>query len=225
MRGLFFLLVLCPLYPVAVAAQDGGARAAEELVRGQYYEALPYARAQQLDPAGVARLVAMLADPAEAEHRPNIVAALGMSGGADAYPALAAFAQSAPRGAVDSAEYRARLAAPIAMGHLARSDPRALSYLRTAAHSDAPTSWTYRHLDRERLGRLLQRAAISGLGVSGLPAADRALRTLRDERVDDAKRREARRAHIDEARELCGRVQREGAGRVFAGEPEGEVVP
>ena len=138
---------------------------------------------------------------------------------------LTAFARSVPQGAVDSAEYRARLALPIAMGHLARSDPRALAYLRTAARSDAPTLWTYRHLDGERLGRVLQRAAISGLGVSGLPAAEQALRGLRDESPGDPRRRAARRAHIDEALDFCDRVKREGAAHVFAGEPEGEVVP
>jgi hypothetical protein len=219
------LLLLCALVPVAVAAQDDGVRAAEELVRGEYYEALPYARARALTPAGVARLAEMLAEPGEASVRPNLVAALGMSEGADAYPALAAFAHSVPQGAVDSAEYRARLTVPIAMGHLARSDPRALVYLQRAARSDTPTLWTYRHLDGERLGRVLQRAAISGLGVSGLSAAERTLRGLRNEAAGDPGERAARRAHIDEALGFCDRVRREGAAHVFAGEPEGEVVP
>jgi len=219
------LLLLCSLVPVAVGAQDVGVRAAEELVRGEYYEALPYARARALTPEGVSRLSEMLADPAEVSYRPNLVAALGMSEGEDAYPALAAFAHSNPQGAVDSAEYRARLAVPIAMGHLARSDPRALAFLQAAAQTDAATAWTYRHLDGERLGRILQRAAISGLGVSGLPAAEQSLRSLRDESPADPRRRSAPRAHIDEALGLCDRVKREGPAHVFAGEPEGEVVP
>ncbi len=41
---------------------------------------LPYFAARNLTPAGIERLVEMLRDPAEAEHRENIVMALGIRG-------------------------------------------------------------------------------------------------------------------------------------------------
>ena len=41
---------------------------AEELVRADYVEGLPYVEARELTPAGVERLIEMLRDPGEAEH-------------------------------------------------------------------------------------------------------------------------------------------------------------
>ncbi len=83
---------------------------AEKLVRADYVEGLPYAKARKLKPAGVERLVEMLRGSAEAEHHENIVMALGISGVPQAYPALVAFQDREVEGEVDAAEYRARRA-------------------------------------------------------------------------------------------------------------------
>ena len=223
---LFLLMLGLFVFPSLSSAQtpgldDSDLRTALELVRGEYYEALPYSRARALQPAAVRQLATMLADPSERALHPNIVAALGMSGDPAAFAPLAELAAAPRSGALDSAEYRTVLAMPPAMGHLARGDPRALAWLLAAAGRPTATAWTYRHLDGERLGRILQRAAISGLGISGLPGAEAELRRRHAAAVEGSPAR----THIQEAIDLCARVNREGPEVVFGAEPEPEVLP
>jgi len=189
---------------------------AEALVHTRHVEGVPYVDARALTPAGVGRLIEMLADPAESRHRVRIVMALGMSGSERAYPALAAFHAERPVGEVDSAHYLARRSLPLAMGYLARSDPRALGFLLEAAlgdDADAPPAFSFRHLRGERLAGVLRRAAISGLAISGRPEAAAALQEL--EAGLDARASDELRLHVREAQSLCGRVMREGPERVF----------
>jgi hypothetical protein len=208
--------------PVPSLGQTQEIESAEALVRARYYEGLPYARARSLTPAGVERLIEMLRDPAERQAHANIVMALGMSGSPQAYAALSEFQRGAPVGEVDGAEYRARRAIPLAMGHLARDDPRALLFLIRAARGHAPESgprWRFRHLRDERLGRVLRRAAVTGLGMSGRAEALSALEDLnRDADLEPTGTAELR-IHIQEVRELCERIRRQGPDRVFGVRP------
>jgi hypothetical protein len=216
------LSVAIGLAALPARAQAGEVTFAQELVRARYFEGLPYARARQLTPAGVEILTEMLADPAELEHRANIVMALGMSGAAQAYPALAEFHAVPLEGEVGSAEYRARSALPLAMGHLARSDSRALAFLIDAMNQEAPLSepdWSYRHLSGHRLEGILWRAAITGLAISARPEAVALLQELDERaRVDPASAEESR-THIRGARKLCDRIIRESPDRVFGASP------
>ncbi len=200
--------------------------AAEALVRRWYFEGLPYEEARGLTPAGVARLAEMLTDPAEAEHWANIVAALGMSGDPNAFPALARFAASPPEGDVASAEYRARLALPFALGHLARSDARALDLLVEQVR-DPPASpaWRYRHLHGARLATLLRDTAITGLGISARPEAENLLRELADRAAADPDAPDALRAQLGESLALHRRVSVEGPQKVFGRSARGRVSP
>ena len=216
-RGVLLLATLLAL--LAAGAARGGVadeiRYAEDLVRAAWYEGVPYESALLLTPAGVDRLIDLLEDSGEVEHHPNIVMALGMRGLPRAFPALRRLAQRAPHGEVSATEYRTRMALPLALGHLARSDPRALVPLRRTVRHGAAPDWSYRRLHGRRLARELERAAISGLALSGRPEAlddDAEARAL----GRAPKRRAARlRAHFAEARALCGRIADEGAGRVF----------
>lgn len=223
---LFLLLLALFVFPSLSSAQtpkldDPDVRAATELVRSEYYEALPYARASALRPPAIRHLTAMLRDPGERATHPNVVSALGMSGDPAAFTPLVEFAIAPRSGELDSAEYRALLAVPVAMGHLARRDPRALAWLVAASQGPSPTPWTYRHLDAERLGRILQRAAIAGLGISGRPEAEVELRRQHDAALEGSPSR----AHLAEAIGLCDRVHREGPEVVFGAEVEPEVLP
>jgi hypothetical protein len=188
------------------------------LVRAQYVEGLPYAQARQLTPADVEILTEMLADSAEGEHHDNIVMALGISGDPQAYPALTQFHDDPPEGEIDSAAYRARRALPLAMGHLARSDPRAFQFLLDAVQARAIASvpeWSYRHLTGERLDGILRRAAIMGVAMSGQSEAVAALRALEERVRDDPSESDELRVHVREAERLCDRVVREGPDQVF----------
>jgi hypothetical protein len=160
----------------------------------------------------------MLDDPAEAEYHANIVMALGISGDPQVYPALIRFHERRPEGEVDSAEYRARRALPLAMGHLAQSDPRAFEFLLEAARAEGPGSaprWSYLYLRDEKLAGILRRAAIRGVAMSGRTEAAAALEELEARARDDPAATEELRTHIHEARGFCERVTREGADRVF----------
>jgi hypothetical protein len=191
---------------------------AEELVRAQYVEGLPYAEARDLTLPGIERLVEMLRDPAEAKHHENIVMALGISGAPQAYPALVAFQDREVEGEVDAAEYRARRALPLAMGHLAGTDPRALQFLLEAARRQEPESaprWRYLYLRDQKLAGILRRAAITGVAMSGQPEAVTALRALGERARGDPSTTDELRVHVREAERLCDRVVREGPDQVF----------
>ncbi len=209
-------LVLTATPPARAQLAEGGF--AEKFVRADYVEGLPYAKARKLKLEGVERLVEMLRDPAEAEHHDNIVMALGISGAPQAYPALVAFQDREVEGEVDAAEYRARRALPLAMGHLARSDPRALQFLLEAARRQGPESvprWRYLYLRDQKLAGILRRAAITGVAMSGQPEAVAALRALGERARDDPSTTDELRVHVREAERLCDRVVREGPDQVF----------
>ena len=168
--------------------------------------------------AGIERLVEMLQDSAEAEHHENIVMALGISGDPQAYSALARFQEHSPEGEVDAAEYRARRALPLAMGHLAGTDPRALQFLLEAARREGPESaprWRYLYLRDQKLAGILRRAAITGVAMSGQPEAIAALRALGELARNDPSTTEELRVHVREAERLCDRVVREGPDQVY----------
>jgi hypothetical protein len=104
------------------------------------------------------------------------------------------------------------------MGHLARSDPRALQFLLEASHGEDPESaprWSYLYLRGPRLAGILRRAAITGLAMSGQPDAVTALRDLRERARVDPRATSELRLHVGEAERLCDRVVREGPDRVF----------
>ncbi len=227
LSALWFVVALLGTLGAGEAARaQAGPAAAEALVRRWYFEGFPYEEVRALSPAGVARLAEMLNDPAEAEYRANIVAALGMSGDARAFPALAGFAASPLAGDVASAEYRARLALPLALGHLARDDARALALLIDQVRNPSVSpSWRYRHLHGARLATLLRDTAITGLGISARPAAKNLLRELADRAAADPATPDAVRAHLAESLDLHRRVSEEGPDTVFGRSARGRVSP
>jgi len=103
---------------------------------------------------------------------------LGRAGGDGAYELVAAYAAQAPSGSIDAPTYRARLAVPLALGWLARSDDRALSILIAATKGAADATWSYRHMDASRVADLLRRHAGSGLALSRRPEAVARLREM-----------------------------------------------
>jgi hypothetical protein len=199
--------------------------AAEALARSTYFEGVPYGEARKLTDAGAARLAEMLEDPAEARHHAQIAEVLGMSGRAGAYEAIARAAAAAPTGEVDAATLRTRVAILVALGHLARSDDRALADLVAAATGDGPTpAWRHGRLRGPRLAALLRRSALSGLALSGRPQAAEVLQQL----LMDARGARAGAGapdlvrHLEAALRLHGRAMSGGAeavsgGRAFGG--------
>jgi len=155
---------------VAGAEPADEVRAAELLVRKTYYEGMPFEAARALTPIGAARLIEMLADPAERSHAANIVVALGIASPPGAYEAIAAAAEVSTSGEVDRPTYRLLDAIPFAMGHLARSDQRAFAWLRSRAEArGVDPGWSHGPFRGQRLADQQRRRAIAGLGLSGRP--------------------------------------------------------
>ena len=145
---------------------------AETLVRAVWYEGLPAEAARDLSGPAIARLVEMLADPQEAPHHANIALALGYSGHRDAYPALAALLATPLAGEVDRDAFRTQTTTRLAMGQLARRDPRALRWLLDAEQRGAAApAWHFRHHRGVALATLLEEQVLSALAISGAPAA------------------------------------------------------
>ena len=162
----------------AVASPD--VDAAEALARDTYYEGVPTEAARALGSAGVARLIEMLGDPAEAPHHAQILEVLGMSGHRDAYAAVKAAAADEPSGEVDRAELRKRVAVLVALGHLARDDDRALADLATVVWVESVRAprWSHGRLHGARLSGLMRRGAVSALATSGRHEARASLQRL-----------------------------------------------
>jgi hypothetical protein len=192
--------------------------AAEALARDTFYEGVPSEAARDLGAAGVARLIEMLGDPAEAPHHAQILEVLGMSGHPDAYAAVAAAAADEPTGEVDAAGLRKRVAVLAALGHLAREDDRALADLETAARDASVRAPRWRHgrMHGERLSRLMRRSAVSALAISGRREARATLRRLEIEASGDPElERHVRSARIEHARmqrRATGQSPRRGRG-------------
>lgn len=209
-RSLFATVLLLGVGVLAGAdgagAQTGGpvssvldVEETEALVRRVDYEGMPEDEAARIGVEGTARLIEMLADPAEAPHHARILLALGISGGAGAFEAIDAWVAQAPAGGeIDRAGFRAWQTLPFALGKLARRDPRALA--RVAAFVDAvPPDWTFRHFTGARLRALEQRAAVLALAETGTPAALRVLEAVERNAVDPDLAEHVRSARADAA--------------------------
>ena len=185
--------------PFASAA-DEAVDAAEALVRATWFEGLPFAEASEIGAAGAARLRELLADPASARSHANALLALGISAEPGAYAALARYGHARERSSAPASSEirRAWRVLPLAMGHLARRDPRALAWLvaereRAVAAQDTPR---HEHI-------------LLALGVAGTPEADAILA-----RVSDAAPGPLQ-PSVRRARELCARIVRDGARQTF----------
>jgi hypothetical protein len=213
------LLGLCILLGAFPASADEAALA-EALVRKQFYEGIPYPEAAAVGQAGAERLVELLGDPSEIEHHAAILEVLGICGQPGAYQAIEAYAATSPVGAVSGATWRAQLAIPIGMGHLARSDPRALQYLIRASDAQEPAAWTYRSMNGAAVGVTVHRRVIAGLGLSGAPEADAVLRRLPASPPVETPGMGAfsdMRSQLQEARGLRSRIAAEGAAAALRG--------
>lgn len=187
-------------------------------MRRVYHEGLPLAEVQGIDDEGIAHLAALLADPAESPVHANAALAIGMSQHVDAYAALAGFAAvQAAGGKLDRHGLRAHLAVRHGMGHLARSDPRALDWLKARLSADGPAEpRSFRGLSADRLARLERRSTASALALSGRPEAAQALleevagvaRSRRSKGSDDDPQQW--RSHLEESLRLLEDVAARG---------------
>jgi hypothetical protein len=168
---------LCFFTASGLAEANGPeASRADELAAAIYFEGISFEEIGDLSQTDVARLIALLEDPAEIRQHPNILVALGMSGSPAAFDAIADYALRGSSGELNRLEFRAQRSIAAAMGHLARVDDRALDWLIAAATdaSAAPAQF-FRQLDPERFARLIRKGAITGLALSGQPRAARAI--------------------------------------------------
>lgn len=217
-RGRLRILWIAMIAAVAMAgaadrvgAQSGGpgegelgVEATENLVRQIHFEGLPEAEVARIGAAGAARLIEMLADPAETPSHARILYALGLIGGPDAYDAIAAWVASQPTaGEIDRDRFRAWQALPFALGRLASRDPRALRDLEACFAADPP-GWTFRHFGGSRLQALERRAAAGALAETGLPEAQRILDGVERDAADPALVGHVRALRAEAARRAAG---------------------
>lgn len=195
LRSLLACVTCLGLSPAVASAQTLGVEETEALVRAQWFEGLPEAEARRVGPEGTARLIELLADPSERQHHANALVVLGLAGGPGAFEAIAGWADAPRSGEVDRATFSAWQALPFALGHLAKSDPRALARLET--HLDSTPTWHFRQHRSARLHELGRRGAATSLALTGLPEA----RAVLDRAATNATNPDFA-AHLTEARAL-----------------------
>lgn len=166
------------------SAQSPEVRAAEDLVLVVYFEGLPPLRARELSTPGAEHLIEMLR---AGDHQPfhsNIVLALGHSEHSQAFATLEWYGRDEP-GDVPSGIYRARVAVPVAMGHLAASDDRALAWLTSRARNGTPRPrWNRAGAGTGELAQTMRAQVLNGLAVSGRSAAAELLNEIAQHEAD-----------------------------------------
>lgn len=162
----------------------------DAVIRRHYPEGLPYARIRRAGPAALARLRAILNDPAENEWWPNAVGAIGIIGGPDASAALIGFIQAHSERALEPDTYRAALTAVAALGYVAHGgDARAMGFVADAARRVNAPSAPARDLRLAPSAIGVQ--AILALGISGRPEARAVLEELQRSGDDAMRQRTA----------------------------------
>ena len=199
----------------AAEPRDSEPSRADRLASAVYFEGVPFEEASDLSDGDVARLIELLGDPAKIREHPNILVALGMAGSPAAFDAIADYAQQSSSGELDRLEFRARRSIAHGMGHLARVDGRALAWLiQVATDANTEPQQSFRRRGPDRVARLMREGAITGLALSGRPAAARVLAEIIAKPGADPGIVE----HGNEALQLHGRMAREGAVSVLRNE-------
>ncbi|MFP8880418.1 MAG: hypothetical protein VCE43_13665 [Myxococcota bacterium] len=177
--------MLCLVGISAPASADSpDARAAEDLVLAVYFEGMPEERARQLTPSGAAHLIELLRAGDHERFHANMVLALGISGHEQAFETLEWYGRDEP-GDLAPGVSRARIAAAIAMGHLARGDDRALAWLtKRARASNVAPHWRRAERRSDGLADTLWMQVMNGLAVSGRIGAAEVLDEMRREGTD-----------------------------------------
>jgi hypothetical protein len=185
------------LAPCEAGAQMLSLEETESLVRTVYFEGMPMEKAERIGPAGCARLLEMLSDPAESPSHGQILVALGICSPQGGFEAIRDWANAPREGEIDRATFRSWQALPFALAHLSRRDPRALALLEARLNDSEAPKWTFRHHRGARLVSQSRRAAATCLAMTGMPEAGAAL--------DRAERRasdQSFRNHLESARAL-----------------------
>ena len=171
----------------AAAAKNVSAPLADikDFVRQFFIHGVPYEAAMRYGSDVVPTLLGMLADPREEQAWPNIMIVLGMLGDERAVIPLISLIEQNPGGELDYFQYDAKTNAIFGLGYLVNKsgNQRALSYLKDGLD---PSAWVERgitwtspeHETAAERNRRLSGVAIIGLGLSGDPAAEEALREL-----------------------------------------------
>ena len=209
-----YCITLCLAFLIPTpATAELDALEAEALVRAQWFEGIPDERIEQLAPAAIDQLRSMLNKAALGEYHANIIDLLGRGGGAGSYEAVIQYAASTPRGQVDGSQFRAQMAIPLALGHLARSDHRALTLLLQRVNKPPAVRWHHNRLDASRVAHLLQLHALTGLALSGKSEARSTLKALANQQPlrktgIAARQRQQQRSHAKEMLQLHQQIQR-----------------
>jgi hypothetical protein len=190
---------------------------ARTVVTRWYSHGIPYSEARALGARAVPELVAMLKDPALEAHWTKVVWVLGCIGDSSATGPLVDFLIR-QKGEDSIDVFRAALAVPPSLGHLARGgDAAALETLtrltRPDGWKDTGVAFTYARYKGAALGEVLGRTAIQGLGIAGTPEALGVLDSLNGSGL-----RPDWQDNVKEAIALNGRVARLGPARAFAEE-------
>jgi hypothetical protein len=157
-----------------------------DFVRQFFIHGIPYEDTMSYGSQVVPTLLDMLADPKEDRAWKNIVIVLGMLGDERAVAPLISLIEQSAGGEISHSQYDAKRAALLGLGYLANKDgnQRALNYLLGGL---TPSVWPQRgitwtspdHQTATERNSELSRLAIIGLGLSGAPSAEDALRKLR----------------------------------------------
>lgn len=165
------------------SASSAAHPAVRDFVHRRYFEGVPYEIASTYSHEDAETLLALLENPEEKRFLPNIVAVLGMIGDPVAIRPLQAFIESGA-GTLDPPVANAKMFAPTALGYIANRsrNTEVVTYLQKGMFPEGWTPrvhWNLLGAENVRQRNLaLAESSIKGLGLSGLPEAEKALKSV-----------------------------------------------
>jgi hypothetical protein len=201
----------------------------QAFVRQVYIHGVPYHAARRFDARVTPVLWRMLADPMEESHWPNIAVLLAIVGDEQVAEELTQYIQADHEGVLSPAHYAAKTGALMALGYNANhtGDQACLGYLTRCTN---PAYWRTLDLNwrapfpqspAERNAQLATLAVI-GLALSGAPAAENHLESLRQLSIlpEGTEIQATVGPVLDEAIKACQTIQREGLSEYCRPRPQ-----
>ena len=168
-------------YFVSVGHAEVPEASVRRFIAGSHMHGIPYAPANDLGPAALPTLYAMLREDPEGPELWKIIITIGDIGSLSSFDSLRAFMWDRYKGRIGENVFSAETSALYAIGSLrGPGSDRALDYLVKGTNPKfwASLPWRYRDRGSAEIRTILANCAVGGLGLTGTAKADSILSEL-----------------------------------------------
>lgn len=216
---IFLFITIAMTFPISAVAdtEDEPMRPKiESFVLKHYFDGIQYKEAKALGPLAIPYLIELLNKKEVKEYWVNIIVTIGFIESSTGLDAIISFLEQA-KGEVDIHTFRALLSVPFSIGCISSNgDTKAFEYLVGRIHTPEkfPADWSFRG---KKTGLLIASQSITGLAVSGSPAAKAELLKLQTniESNNAPKDHHYYMENLLNGLDTMARIEKEGRGQIF----------